>query len=142
LSGSSWAPTTNIVKPFAVEEVIARIRAVLRRGRAARTERDEITIQGELRLDVEARRVWLADSEVELTRKEFDLLARLARDLGRVVTREALMSDVWDTNWYGSTKTLDVHIASLRRKIGDDPTTPRYIHTVRGVGFRLAGRRG
>ena len=79
-----------------------------------------------------------AAAELELTRKEFDLLARLARDAGRVVTREALMSDVWDMNWFGSTKTLDVHIGWLRRKLGDDPADPAYIHTVRGVGFRLA----
>jgi len=130
-----------IVKPFAVEEVIARIRAVLRRGRAARPDGTQLRIH-ELRLDPDARRVWVAEQELDLTRKEFDLLARLAEDLGRVVTREALMSDVWDTNWFGSTKTLDVHMASLRRKLGDDPAAPTYIHTVRGVGFRLAGRRG
>ena len=95
-------------------------------------------ISSDLRIDLGARRVWLADRELELTRKEFDLLARLARDAGRVVTRETLMSDVWDLNWFGSTKTLDVHIAWLRRKLGDDPSDPTYIHTVRGVGFRLA----
>ena len=126
-----------VVKPFATGEVIARIRAVLRRGRGG-TGDGTITIQ-DLRIDLGARRVWAADQELELTRKEFDLLARLARDAGRVVTRESLMSDVWDLNWFGSTKTLDVHIAWLRRKLGDDPGEPRYIHTVRGVGFRLAG---
>ncbi|HXV05135.1 MAG TPA: helix-turn-helix domain-containing protein, partial [Solirubrobacterales bacterium] len=76
--------------------------------------------------------------EVDLTRKEFDLLARLARDLGEVVTREDLMSDVWDVNWFGSTKTLDVHVGWLRRKLGDDPNRPTWIETVRGVGFRFA----
>jgi len=81
--------------------------------------------------------VWRGEQEVELTRKEFDLLARLVQDAGRVVSREALMSGVWDMNWFGSTKTLDVHIAWLRRKLGDDPARPTYIHTVRGVGFRL-----
>ena len=75
--------------------------------------------------------------ELDLTRKEFDLLARLARDAGRVVTRESLMSDVWDMNWFGSTKTLDVHIGWLRKKLGDDPADPAYIRTVRGVGFCL-----
>ena len=93
---------------------------------------------GELSIDLPARRVWRGEQEVDLTRKEFDLLARLVQDAGRVVTREALMSDVWDMNWFGSTKTLDVHIAWLRRKLGDDPAHPTYIHTVRGVGFRLA----
>jgi DNA-binding response OmpR family regulator len=127
-----------VVKPFSVTEVIARIRAVLRRPRAAQSA-DGMLTAGDLRIDLSARRVWRADQEVELTRKEFDLLARLARDAGRVVTREALMSDVWDMNWFGSTKTLDVHIAWLRRKLGEDPAQPSYIHTVRGVGFRLAG---
>lgn len=125
-----------VVKPFAVGELAARIRAVLRRGRAENTP-TELLIQ-DLRIDVGARRVWRDGQEVDLTRKEFDLLARLARDAGRVVTREALMTDVWDMNWFGSTKTLDVHVAWLRRKLGDDPSAPRYVHTVRGVGFRLA----
>jgi DNA-binding response OmpR family regulator len=126
-----------VVKPFATGEVIARIRAVLRRRPGGRVEEQELTIQ-DLRIDLAARRAWLAEHELELTRKEFDLLARLARDAGRVVTRESLMSDVWDLNWFGSTKTLDVHVAWLRRKLGDDSAEPKYIHTVRGVGFRLA----
>ena len=129
-----------VVKPFAVGEVIARIRAVLRRGPGERG-RSETLVAQSLRIDVGARRAWLSDRELELTRKEFDLLVRLARQAGRVVTREDLMSDVWDMNWFGSTKTLDVHIAWLRRKLGDDPATPTYIHTVRGVGFRLAASR-
>jgi two-component system, OmpR family, response regulator RegX3 len=128
-----------VVKPFATGEVIARIRAVLRRGRGGAGQPDDgtLTVQ-DLKIDLGARRVWAGERELELTRKEFDLLARLARDAGRVVTRESLMSDVWDLNWFGSTKTLDVHIAWLRRKLGDDPGAPTYIHTVRGVGFRLA----
>jgi two-component system, OmpR family, response regulator RegX3 len=128
-----------VIKPFATAEVVARIRAVLRRGRS-RGEEGELAV-GDLLIDVGARRVWRAGEELSFTRKEFDLLARLARDAGRVVTREALMSDVWDMNWFGSTKTLDVHIAWLRRKLGDDPTAPGYVHTVRGVGFRLADPR-
>jgi DNA-binding response OmpR family regulator len=129
-----------VVKPFAVDEVIARIRAVLRRYRQGGIQSSSVTV-GDLRLDLGARRVWLSGRELVLTRKEFDLLARLASDAGRVVSREDLMSDVWDENWFGSTKTLDVHIAWLRRKLGDDPAAPRYIHTVRGVGFRLAATR-
>ncbi len=125
-----------VVKPFAVKEVVARMRAVLRRGRQPAGS-GAISV-GEVRVDLDARRAWLADQELELTRKEFDLLARLARDAGRVVSRETLMSDVWDMNWFGSTKTLDVHIAWLRRKLHDDPASPRLIHTVRGVGFRMA----
>ncbi len=130
-----------VVKPFAVGEVIARIRAVLRRGRGARPVGQQLVV-GELTIDRAARRAFIADVELDLTRKEFDLLDRLARDPGHVVTRETLMSDVWDENWFGSTKTLDVHVSWLRRKLGDDPLAPRYIHTVRGVGFRLGERNG
>jgi two-component system, OmpR family, response regulator RegX3 len=126
-----------VVKPFATGEVIARIRAVLRRGRPSSGAGDELGVR-DLRIDPGARRAWRRDGELDLTRKEFDLLARLARDAGRVVTRESLMSDVWDVNWFGSTKTLDVHIGWLRRKLGDDPADPAYIRTVRGVGFCLA----
>jgi two-component system, OmpR family, response regulator RegX3 len=127
-----------VVKPFSAAEVAARIRAVLRRAGARQDGDGRIHTRG-LEIDPKARRVFLDGREVELTRKEFDLLARLARDLGEVVTREDLMSDVWDVNWFGSTKTLDVHIAWLRGKLGDDPADPRFVHTVRGVGFRLAG---
>ncbi len=129
-----------VVKPFSTGEVIARIRAVLRRGQARWSGGAEMRVQ-DLRIDVGARRAWHGSAELELTRKEFDLLARLARDAGRVVTRESLMSDVWDMNWFGSTKTLDVHIGWLRRKLGDDPADPAYIRTVRGVGFCLAPQR-
>jgi DNA-binding response OmpR family regulator len=125
-----------VVKPFAAAEVIARIRAVLRRTRPA--EPNARISAGDVTIDTAARRVWLAGEELELTRKEFDLLARLARDAGNVVTREDLMSDVWDENWFGSTKTLDVHMTALRRKLGEDPSAPRHIQTVRGVGFRFA----
>jgi DNA-binding response OmpR family regulator len=130
-----------VVKPFATAEIVARIRAVLRRGRRDQPQGSDFVVR-DLRLDVDARRAWLGERELELTRKEFDLLVRLARDAGRVVTRESLMSDVWDMNWFGSTKTLDVHIAWLRRKLGDNPAAPSYIHTVRGVGFRLADPEG
>jgi DNA-binding response OmpR family regulator len=126
-----------VVKPFSTGEVIARIRALLRRRHGTLTADEQIRVQ-DLRIDNAARRAWQGDDELELTRKEFDLLARLARDAGRVVARESLMSDVWDMNWFGSTKTLNVHIGWLRRKLGDDPDEPIYIRTVRGVGFCLA----
>jgi len=129
-----------VVKPFAVGEVISRIRAVLRRARSSAPTPAVMSV-GDLQLDLAARRVLLAGVELELTRKELDLLARLMRDAGSVVSRETLMSEVWDENWFGSTKTLDVHIAGLRRKLGDQPAAPRYIQTVRGVGFRFAANR-
>jgi DNA-binding response OmpR family regulator len=129
-----------VVKPFSAREVISRIRAVLRRS-ASRDgggdDRGAIRI-GDLALDPASRVARMGDGELDLSRKEFDLLAELMRNAGRVVRREDLMSRVWDVNWFGSTKTLDVHIGWLRRKLGDDPNSPRYIETVRGVGFRFA----
>ena len=132
-----------VVKPFSSAEVIARIRAVLRRtGREATAAPDPpVEIDG-LRLDPGARSATLDGEPLDLSRKEFDLLARLMRDAGRVITREDLMSDVWDENWFGSTKTLDVHIGFLRRKLDDDAADPRFLHTVRGVGFRFTGPDG
>jgi two-component system response regulator RegX3 len=127
-----------VVKPFSAREVVARIRAVLRRTGATRAEGEGPIEIGDVRIDPERREVLLAGEPVELSRKEFELAWRLMRDAGAVVTREQLIEDVWDMNWFGSTKTLDVHVSSLRRKLGDDPSEPRYVHTVRGVGFRFA----
>jgi DNA-binding response OmpR family regulator len=129
-----------VVKPFSAREVISRIRAVLRRSSPRDSDRaEEKALQvGELKLDPAARTARLGDDELELSRKEFDLLAELMRNAGRVVKREELMAKVWDINWFGSTKTLDVHIGWLRRKLGDDRNSPPYIETVRGVGFRFA----
>ncbi|MCD6726806.1 MAG: response regulator transcription factor [Solirubrobacteraceae bacterium] len=130
-----------VVKPFSSAEVIARIRAVLRRSGAQVVEEvapsAPIEID-ELRIEPAARRAWLSGEELELSRKELDLLVELARHAGDVVTREDLMARVWDENWFGSTKTLDVHVGWLRRKLGDDASAPRWIETVRGVGFRFA----
>jgi DNA-binding response OmpR family regulator len=130
-----------VVKPFSAAEVISRIRAVLRRSgpreNGSRADEQPLRI-GEVELDPAARIARFRGEDLELSRKEFDLLAALMRDAGRVVKREDLMSDVWDTNWFGSTKTLDVHIGWLRRKLDDDPADPTYIETVRGVGFRFA----
>jgi two-component system response regulator RegX3 len=129
-----------VVKPFSAREVIARIRAVLRRtATAAAPPPAEVVELGDLRVDGARRSASLAGEPLELSRKEFDLLRLLVESAGAVVTRERLIDEVWDTNWFGSTKTLDVHVSALRKKLGDDPTTPRYIHTVRGVGFRFAG---
>ncbi|MEO8091178.1 MAG: response regulator transcription factor [bacterium] len=128
-----------VIKPFSAREVVARIRAVLRRAAPSPGEQADGPIEiGEIRLDPERREVDLAGEPVELSRKEFELLHRLMRDAGSVVTRERLIEDVWDMNWFGSTKTLDVHVSSLRRKLGDDPSEPRYLHTLRGVGFRFS----
>jgi len=128
-----------VVKPFSVAEVAARIRAVLRRAQQPSLAARQPATVGGLQIDPATRSATLDGADLGLTRKEeFDLLERLARDAGRVVSREDLMSDVWDENWFGSTKTLDVHIGFLRRKLGDDAADPRYLRTVRGVGFLLA----
>ncbi|HEX7059518.1 MAG TPA: response regulator transcription factor [Solirubrobacterales bacterium] len=127
-----------VVKPFSAAEVISRIRAVLRRAAPRDGAAEEPLQVGEVELDPAARIARLHGEELDLSRKEFDLLAELMRHAGHVVKREDLMSEVWDVNWFGSTKTLDVHIGWLRRKLGDDPNHPNHIETVRGVGFRFA----
>jgi two-component system response regulator RegX3 len=125
-----------VVKPFSGPEVIARIRAVLRRTGSTTSNESVARVEG-LELDPESRRVTLDGEEIEMSRKEFDLLAALMERAGRVVRRETLMEEVWDENWFGSTRTLDTHIGWLRKKLDDDPADPRFIHTVRGVGFRF-----
>ncbi|HSI81555.1 MAG TPA: response regulator transcription factor [Solirubrobacterales bacterium] len=128
-----------VVKPFSAREVIARIRAVLRRTSPPAGGPDDGVLEvGAVRLDRSRREATLGGEPLELSRKEFDLLARLMSEAGSVVTREQLIEDVWDMNWFGSTKTLDVHVSGLRKKLGDDPNEPRYLHTVRGVGFRFS----
>jgi two-component system, OmpR family, response regulator RegX3 len=127
-----------VVKPFSAREVVARIRAVLRRADAPEPA-DEVTLEvGDLRLDPARHEVSHQGETLELSRKEFELLHLLMRNAGSVVTRERLIDEVWDPNWFGSTKTLDVHVSGLRRKLGDDPAEPRYLHTLRGVGFRFS----
>ncbi len=123
-----------LVKPFGFRELVARIRAVTRRSGA----RDDVTegpvhIGGGVVIDTRSHRVTIDGDEIALTRKEFDLLALLSSDPGATRTREEILEQVWDAHWYGPTKTLDVHVASLRRKLGD----PTLVETVRGVGFRL-----
>ncbi|HXF36511.1 MAG TPA: response regulator transcription factor [Actinomycetota bacterium] len=124
-----------VVKPFSARELAARIRAVLRRGRGERRGAIEV---GDLRLDPSSRTVTRAGERLELSAREFDLLHLLMANAGQVLRRERIMDEVWDPHWFGSTKTLDVHISWLRKKLGDDPSNPRYITTIRGVGFRFA----
>jgi DNA-binding response OmpR family regulator len=121
-----------ITKPFRLAELLARVRAQLRRLTAERFRAAGVDV------DVASRRAWRGEQELELSPKEFDLLALLVREAGRVVTRERIMAEVWDENWFGSTKTLDMHVSWLRRKLGDDAEDPRLLVTVRGVGLRFA----
>jgi two-component system, OmpR family, response regulator RegX3 len=135
-----------LVKPFSVRELVARIRAILRRtanepGAASSSSTsidDSVQRVDELELDRRTHRVRLGELDIDLTPKEFALLALLAEDPGALRTRAEILDQVWDPNWYGPTKTLDVHVASLRKKLGD----PSWIETVRGVGFRLRAADG
>jgi DNA-binding response OmpR family regulator len=116
-----------VTKPFRLAVLLARVRAMLRRSAPSRL------VVGDVSLDDSSRRAWRGERELELAPKEFALLAVLMREAGRVVTRERIMDEVWDANWYGSTKTLDMHMSWLRRKLGEPPV----VATVRVVGFRF-----
>ena len=122
-----------LVKPFGFRELVARIRAVTRRAGARPVDDNGERTIGDLSIDVRTHRITLGGEELTLTPKEFDLLALLAEEPGALFTRGTILERVWDPHWYGPTKTLDVHVASVRKKLGD----PRWIETVRGVGFRL-----
>jgi DNA-binding response OmpR family regulator len=121
-----------VTKPFRLAELLARVRALMRRHPT-----DTGPDGAGVRIDPEARRAFFNEEELQLTAKEFDLLRVLVREQGKVVSREQLMREIWETVWFGSTKTLDMHISVLRRKLGDDAAQPRFISTVRGVGFRF-----
>lgn len=121
-----------VTKPFRLAELLARARALLRRGASEQADAGP-----HVRIDAEARRAWFGESELQLAPKEFDLLSVLVREEGKVVPRDEIMKEVWGTRWMSSSKTLDMHISVLRRKLGDDATAPTFITTVRGVGFRF-----
>ncbi|WP_028066058.1 response regulator transcription factor [Solirubrobacter soli] len=122
-----------LVKPFRLAELLARVRAHLRRATIASADEPDAALRaGSLSVDRAARRAWRDEHELDLRPKEFDLLALLVAEAGRAVTRERIMRDVWDTDWLGSTKTLDTHILTLRQKLGGASIT-----TLRGVGYRL-----
>jgi DNA-binding response OmpR family regulator len=128
-----------VVKPFSPAELVARVDAVLRRASppAAAADEPEPIEHGPLRIDPASRTVTLAGEEISLTQREFDLLAHLAAHPGRVFTRDQLMETVWDYPFFTDTSTVTVHVRRLRAKLGDDPSEPRFIETVWGVGYRL-----
>jgi DNA-binding response OmpR family regulator len=139
LAGYEAGADDYLPKPFSVHELVARIRAILRRVRAVDVERSDLAVEvGALELDPARREVSVAGRAVLLTPREFDLLEYLMRRSPAVVTRRELIEAVWDAHWSGPTKTLDVHVAQVRRKIEEDPHHPRYLHTERGVGYMVA----
>jgi two-component system, OmpR family, response regulator RegX3 len=126
-----------VTKPYRLRELVARMRAILRRPNSPSVSHDDVTQFGSIRLDLSRRIVTKAGSEVELSRKEFDLLALFATHLGQVVTREVCLDTLWWGSELSDTRTLDTHVKRLRQKIEDDPALPRHLLTIRGVGFRL-----
>jgi len=136
--GLSIGADDYVTKPFSVRELVARIRAMLRRPRQEPGEPAGVRRFGDLAIDPAAREVTAAGAPVELTRIEFDLLEALSERPRLVLTRRQLLERVWGPAWFGDEHVVDVHIAKLRAKLGDDPRAPRYIRTVRGVGYRMA----
>ncbi|MER3398751.1 MAG: DNA-binding response regulator [Chloroflexota bacterium] len=126
-----------ITKPYSPAELLARIRAALRRRCRSQAQ---VRRLGDVMLDLAGRRVWIGETEVALSPREFDLLAALARRPGEAFSRQALLDQVWGPGYVGDDKVVDVYIASLRRKLGDNPDRPQLIQTVRGYGYRLAAR--
>jgi DNA-binding response OmpR family regulator len=120
-----------VTKPFGLAELMARVRAQVRRSTP------DLLRGGDVSVDPAARRAWAGEQELDLTPKEFALLELLVRNAGQVLVRDRIMDEVWDENWFGSTKTLDMHVSALRRKLGDDAAAPTRIVTVRGVGLRF-----
>jgi two-component system response regulator RegX3 len=126
-----------VTKPYSARELVARIRAVLRRRGEAETPSDAVLEAGPVRMDVERHIVAVDGEQVALPLKEFDLLELLMRNAGRVLTRMQLIDRVWGSDYVGDTKTLDVHVKRLRAKIEPDPANPKYLLTVRGLGYKL-----
>jgi DNA-binding response OmpR family regulator len=135
--GLSIGADDYLTKPFSPRELVARIRAMLRRPRAAEAGTEPLRRFGDLTIDRAAREALRNGVPVELTRIEFDLLDALSESARLVLTRSQLLERVWGPSWFGDDHVVDVHIANLRRKLGDDPRSPRYVRTVRGVGYRM-----
>ena len=137
LVGLSVGADDYVTKPFSPRELIARVRAMLRRPRAARAQEEPPRRFGDLVVDPAAREVRVGDRLVDLTPTEFDLLEALSARPRLAFSRRQLLEHVWGGEWYGDDHVVDVHVANLRRKLADDPKSPRYVLTVRGVGYRM-----
>ena len=130
-----------IGKPFSPREVVARVNAVLRRPRPSKASASETPAEerrfGDVRIDPASREVWVGDRQLNLTRTEFDILDVLSSQPRTALTRRQIIDQVWNAEWVGDDHVVNVHLANLRRKLGDDPVEPRYLLTVRGVGYRM-----
>jgi DNA-binding response OmpR family regulator len=137
ITGLETGADDYVVKPFSLGELLARVRATLRRAKADNRAVTTRLSSGELSLDLLARRAYLNHGELKLTHREFDLLAELMRNQGAVLSRDLLLNRVWGYDYVGDSHTVDVHIRWLREKIEEDPSAPKRITTVRGVGYRF-----
>ena len=141
LIGLSVGADDYLTKPFSNRELVARVQTVLRRPRRVAADRAEVVapvrVFGELRIDTSGREVWVGDEQVQLTRTEFDILDAISGQPKLALSRRQIIDTVWDTTWVGDEHVVDVHVGNLRRKLGDDPNEPRYLATVRGIGYRM-----
>jgi two-component system response regulator RegX3 len=139
VTGLELGADDYVTKPFSMRELVSRVRANLRRVRSVvpAPVSDEILVGGSVRLDVARHEVMVRDEAVPVPPKEFELLETLLRRKGRLLTRDFLIEEVWGADYYGDTRTLDVHVKRLRRKLEDDPHQPRHLLTVRGLGYKF-----
>lgn len=140
LNGLSVGADDYVTKPFSPRELVLRVKAMLRRPRTDGGGAQFLEV-GSLRVDLAGREIQLRDAPVDLTRTEFELLAALASQPGVALSRRELISKVWGDDWFGDRNVVDVHVGHLRRKLGDDANSPEFIHTVRGVGYKMGAPR-
>jgi two-component system response regulator RegX3 len=138
VAGLELGADDYVTKPFSMRELVSRVRANLRRSRAP-SPAEEILIGGPVSMDVSRHEVSVRGERIDLPPKEFDLLEAFLRRKGRLLTREFLIEEIWGADYYGDTRTLDVHVKRLRRKVEDDPHDPRHLLTVRGLGYKFVG---